>query len=46
MKRPNREIKQDFDILHSKALFKENMEKYLKLLTFCKKQSVKTLKCM
>lgn len=37
MKRPNREIKQAFDILHSKALFKENTEKNLKLLTFLKR---------
>ena len=29
MKRPNSEIKQDFDILHSKALFRENTEKDL-----------------
>ena len=34
VKSQNREIKQAFDILHSKALFKKNMEKYLKLLTF------------
>lgn len=37
VKSQNREIKQAFDILHSKALFKENTEKYLKLLTFLKR---------
>lgn len=34
VKSQNREIKQDFDILHSKALFRENTEKDLKQLTF------------
>ena len=38
MKSQNREIKQDFDTLHSKALRRENTnKKYLKQLTFLKR---------
>jgi len=38
VKSQNREIKQDFDTLHSKALRRENTnKKYLKQLTFLKR---------